>query len=111
MISVPSLILDPFFTFHALAHPSDHHFCPLIYIVIDPRSSGIPRLPVLRRNILRSDGIFVHRITNAIAEGLNSKIATVQKMTYRYRNREHFMTAIYFHCGNLQLYPEIHTNV
>ena len=48
---------------------------------------------------------FRHHITNAIAEGLNSKIATVQKMAYGYRNKEHLKTAIYFHCGNLQLYP------
>ena len=44
-------------------------------------------------------------------EGMNSKIATIQKMAYGFRNKEHFKTAIYFHCGNLQLYPEIHTNV
>ncbi|EQD54371.1 transposase IS204/IS1001/IS1096/IS1165 family protein, partial [mine drainage metagenome] len=48
---------------------------------------------------------FIHRITNAIAEGMNSKIATIQKMAYGFRNKEHFRTAIYFHCGNLQLYP------
>ena len=48
---------------------------------------------------------FRHHITNAIAEGLNSKIATVQKMAYGYSNKEHLKTAIYFHCGNLQLYP------
>jgi transposase len=48
---------------------------------------------------------FRHHITNAIAEGMNSKIATVQKMAYGYRNKEHLKTAIYFHCGNLLLYP------
>ncbi|MEM4091163.1 MAG: transposase [Thermoplasmatales archaeon] len=32
---------------------------------------------------------FKHHITNAIAEGMNSKIATVQKMAYGYRNRYH----------------------
>ena len=48
---------------------------------------------------------FRHHITNAVAEGLNSKIATVQKMAYGYRNKEHLKTAIYFHCGNLKLYP------
>ncbi len=25
-----------------------------------------------------------------------------------FRNREHFKTAIYFHCGGLQLYPVTH---
>jgi transposase len=47
------------------------------------------------------------RITNAAAEGLNSKIQTIKKMAYGYRNREHFKTAIFFHCGGLQLYPTI----
>jgi transposase len=46
---------------------------------------------------------FHHHITNAIAEGLNSKIATVQKMAYGYRNQENLKTAIYFHCGNLDV--------
>jgi transposase len=54
---------------------------------------------------------FVHRITNAIAESLNSKIAATQKMAFGHRNKEHFKIAIYFNCGNLQLYHEIHTNV
>lgn len=46
-----------------------------------------------------------HRITNAVAEGLNSKIQTIKKMAYGFRNREHFKIAIYFHCGGLDLYP------
>jgi len=47
----------------------------------------------------------VARISNAAAEGVNSKIQTIKKMAYGYRNREHFKTAIFFHCGGLQLYP------
>ena len=56
---------------------------------------------------------FTHRITNAVAEGLNSKIATVQKRACGFRNPEHFKTAVYFHCGGLKLYPAAgtHTNV
>jgi transposase len=50
------------------------------------------------------------RITNAAAEGLNSKIQTIKKMAYGYRNREHFKTAIFFHCGGLDLYPAITTH-
>jgi transposase len=48
---------------------------------------------------------FSHRITNAASEGLNSKIGTIKKMANGFRNRENFKTAIYFHCGGLQLYP------
>ena len=46
---------------------------------------------------------FTHRITNARAEGINSKIALIEKMAFGYRNREHLKTAIYFRCSNLQL--------
>jgi transposase len=48
---------------------------------------------------------FSHRITNAVAEGLNSKIATIQKMAYGFRNKTHFRTAVLFRCGGLPLYP------
>jgi transposase len=48
---------------------------------------------------------FAHRITNAVAEGLNSKIATIQKMAYGFRNKSHFRTAVLFRCGGLSLYP------
>ena len=48
---------------------------------------------------------FAHRITNAVAEGLNSKIATVQKRACGFRNPNHFKIAVYFHCGGLNLRP------
>ena len=56
---------------------------------------------------------FTHRITNAVAEGMNSKIATVQKRACGFRNPEHFKTVVYFHCGGLNLYPAAvtHTNI
>lgn len=50
---------------------------------------------------------FKHRITNAVAEGLNSKIQMVKQMACGFRNREHYKTAIYFHCGGLDLYPRL----
>jgi transposase len=48
---------------------------------------------------------FAHRISNAGAEGLNSRIQAIRVSARGYRNREHFKTAIYFHLGGLQLYP------
>jgi len=50
-----------------------------------------------------------YRITNACVEGLNSKIETIKKMACGFRNREHYKTAIYFHCGGLDLYPAVAT--
>jgi transposase len=46
-----------------------------------------------------------HRITNALGESLNAKIEKVKRFACGYRNREHYKTAIYFHCGGLDLYP------
>ena len=48
---------------------------------------------------------FRHHITNAVAEGLNSKVATIQKMAAGFRNKGHFRIAVLFKCGGLSLYP------
>ena len=48
---------------------------------------------------------FKHPITNAVAEGLNSKIAAVQKRACGFRNPDNFKIAVYFHCGGLNLFP------
>ena len=48
---------------------------------------------------------FRHRITNAVSEGINSAVQTIKKRAAGFRNVENFKTAIYFHCGGLELYP------
>jgi hypothetical protein len=63
---------------------------------------------LIHRHLPNVMTFFAHRITNAVSEGLNSKIQTIKKMAYGFRNREHFKTAIYFHCGGLDLYPATH---
>jgi transposase len=63
---------------------------------------------LIRRHLPNVMTFFAHRITNAVSEGLNSKIQTITKMAYGFRNREHFKTAIYVHCGGLSLYPVTH---
>ena len=40
----------------------------------------------------------------------NSRIQAIRVSARGYRNREHFKTAIYFHCGGLQLHPATHSN-
>jgi len=60
----------------------------------------------LKRHLTNIMTYFKHRITNATAEGINSKIQTVKLMACGYRNREHYRQAIYFHCGGLDLYPK-----
>jgi transposase len=46
-----------------------------------------------------------HFVTNAVVEGLNSKIMSIKRRAGGFRNPENFKTAIYFHCGGLSLYP------
>jgi transposase len=48
---------------------------------------------------------FAHRLTNAGAEGINSRIQAIRVAGRGYRNRKNFKTAIWFHLGDLQLYP------
>jgi transposase len=46
-----------------------------------------------------------HQLTNAVAEGLNSKIMAIKRRAGGYRNVRNFKNVIYFYCGGLQLYP------
>lgn len=46
-----------------------------------------------------------HGITNATSESLNSKIQWVKYTARGFRNFGNFVTAIYFHCGGLNLAP------
>jgi len=47
-----------------------------------------------------------HHITNATSESLNAKIQWVKYAARGFRNQKHFVRAIYFHCGGLDLAPE-----
>jgi len=47
-----------------------------------------------------------HRLTNAVVEGLNSKIEKVKRLACGFRNRAHYRIAIYFHCGGLDFHPK-----
>ncbi len=60
---------------------------------------------IMKVHLGRILNYFTHHITNARTEGINSKIALIEKMAYGYRNKKHLKIAIYFRCGNLQLYP------
>ena len=60
---------------------------------------------MMRMHIDKILNYFTHRITNAKPEGINSKIALIEKMAYGFRSRGYLKTAIYFKCGNLDLYP------
>lgn len=60
---------------------------------------------MLKRHL---DGLLAyieHAITNAVTEGLNSKIQTIKSNARGFRNFEHYRIAILFHCGKLDMTP------
>jgi len=60
----------------------------------------------LKRHMENILTYFKHRITNAVAEGLNSKIQNIKSNARGYRNFDNYRVAILFYCGNLELYPQ-----
>jgi transposase len=66
--------------------------------IIDVAKSLKSRLP----NLLT---YFKYGLTNAMSESLNSKIQWVRYMARGFRNFDNFATAIYFHCGKLDMAP------
>lgn len=46
-----------------------------------------------------------HRITNAVTEGLNSKIQSLKSAARGFRNFQNYRIRILFFCGKLDLYP------
>jgi len=65
----------------------------------------IEKAKMLKRRVNNVLTYVKHRITNAVSEGLNSKIQWVKSTARGYRNFDNFTTAIYFHCGGLDLKP------
>jgi transposase len=49
-----------------------------------------------------------HPITNAGSESINSKLQWVKYTARGFRNKQNFITAIYFHCGGLDMRPVTH---
>jgi transposase len=67
-----------------------------------------PVIQVARTLKSRLDNILTylkHRITNATSESVNAKIQWVKYTARGFRNKQNFITAIYFHCGGLNMAP------
>lgn len=67
-----------------------------------------PIIKVAKMMRLHLDGILGYLRngrTNALTEGLNSKIQEIKYHARGYRNRENFRMAILFHCGGLDMDP------
>ena len=80
------------------------------WIGLAVRSKLEPMVKAARLVRTHLDGILnavVLRATNAASESMNAKIQRIKRMACGYRNRDRFRTAILFHLGGLDLYPEI----
>ena len=60
---------------------------------------------MLKRRFDKIVTYFRHRITNAVAEGLNSKIQQIKSAARGFRNFVNYRIAILFHCGKLDMLP------
>ena len=60
---------------------------------------------MLKRHLDNILTYLTHRITNATAEGFNSKIQSIKSAARGFRNFSNYRIAILFHCGRLQLHP------
>jgi len=65
----------------------------------------IDKAKLLKKHLQNILTYLTHPITNALSESLNSKIQWVKYTARGYRNLDNFKTAIYFHCGGLDLLP------
>ena len=72
----------------------------------------IAKAKLLKRHLENILTYLKHRITNAVSEGINSKIQWIKYTARGFTNRANFRTAILFHCGGLSLHPKMaHTIV
>jgi transposase len=60
---------------------------------------------MLKRHLENLLTYLTHHITNAVTEGLNSKIQSLKSAARGFRNFKNYRTRILFFCGKLDLYP------
>lgn len=60
---------------------------------------------MLKQRLTQVFNYFIHRITNALREGINSRVEAIKNAARGYRNPERFKMMIWFRLGGLDLYP------
>ena len=60
---------------------------------------------MLKRHLAGLLAHCLHKISNAVTEGLNSKIQSIKANARGFRNFEHYRIAILFGCGKLNMVP------
>lgn len=71
--------------------------------------TGLPEIRkvarMLKKNLVNILTYFDSYITNAVSEGLNSKIQAMKANARGFRSFENYRTSILFYCGKLELLP------
>ena len=62
---------------------------------------------MLRKHLPGLLGYILHPITNAVTEGLNSKIQNIKASARGFRTFARYRTAILFYCGKLDMMPNL----
>ncbi|MFN9294961.1 MAG: transposase, partial [Planctomyces sp.] len=75
----------------------------VIHTKLEPMKAVAKSIKERLRNVV---SYCTREITNALGEGMNSKIMTIKRHPGGFRNRESFKTAIFFYCGGLRLDPQ-----
>ena len=63
---------------------------------------------MLKRRLTMVLNYFTHRITNALSEGINSKVEAIKNAARGFRNFERLKIMLWFRLGGLDLYPRTH---
>jgi transposase len=63
---------------------------------------------MLQRRLENVPTYLRRRVTNAGSESVHSKIQWVKYTGRGFLNKRNFQTAIYFHCGGLEMAPSCH---
>ncbi len=66
---------------------------------------GVEVAQMLKRHLDHLRTYLKHHITNAVTEGLNSKIQSLKAAARGFRSFRNYRTRILFFCGKLNLYP------
>jgi transposase len=75
----------------------------VIHTKLKPMKTVAESIKERLRNVVNS---CTHKITNAVAEGMNSRIMSIKRRVGGCRNRQNFKTALFLHFGGLRLYPQ-----
>ena len=62
---------------------------------------------MLKRHLKGLLNYFDHRVSNATAEGINSRIQAIKSAARGFRKFENYRVRILFYCGRLDLLPEL----